>query len=103
MDYARQSVASLLRGPLLFTPQGKVVLFTWVVFWAWGAYVLYTGSALPFKKDVGSALVIAASWPFIVFLLFVRGSMPYFKASWGKACYLALVAAALPLYLAYPL
>jgi hypothetical protein len=85
MDYTHQPVSSLLRGPMLHTPQG------WVVLASIGAYLIlallfWLGAiGLPLGKNLGSVVVVCLFWPFITFLLFVKHNISDFSPSW-RSC-----------------
>jgi hypothetical protein len=96
MDYERSSVLLLLRGPLLFTPQGWVVLLTALLCWAWVVYALFTREAPLSEALQGRAVSMLSLWPFLVFLFYVRLCTPHFQPSWNKAMLLAISAASLP-------
>lgn len=99
MDYTRSPILSLLRGPLLFTPQGWVVVFTLVACWSWAAVVWASGNnTWPFGADVGRTLGQLIVWPLLVFLFYIRLCMPHFRTSWRDTALLALSALALPLF-----
>lgn len=97
MTYANQPVAKLLRGPLLRTPQGWLVLAGLAGYWLL-ALLFGIGALIPpLGKDLGSAVVVCLAWPLITFLYFVKNGLPDFEASWGRAamvgaCVLAPVA-----------
>ena len=46
-------------------------------------------------KSVVGAVVICASWPGVMFLLYVKHGLPSFAPSWRGALFLAVAAAAL--------
>ena len=96
MDYERSSVVSLLRGPLLFTPQGWVVLSTALLCWSWVGYAWLSYEAGPEEALLNRAISLFSLWPFLVFLFYVRLCTPHFQASWSKTFLLALSAASLP-------
>src|SRR6218665_221213 len=100
MDHLRSPVLSLLRGPLLFTPQGWVVLLTLLACGAGAAVVWAGGSVWPFGPDAGRALSLLLAWPVLVFLFYIRLCMPHFRASWRDTALLTMSALSLPLCLA---
>lgn len=93
MDYARLPVTALLRGPLLHTPQGWVVLAYFAGYAAAAAGVWLLQLPVPIGKTPGVFFTLCLTWPFIVFLMFVRHSSPTFASSWGTAAWLALCGA----------
>ncbi|MDQ8022922.1 MAG: hypothetical protein REI94_13875 [Moraxellaceae bacterium] len=99
MDYFHSPVSRLLKGPLLHTPQGMVVLATGAVGLAgaiaWGLFEL--GPAL--GKSAGQLTVMCLGWPIIIFLLFVKNGAPGFHPSWRQTMYLLVGALGLPVYL----
>ncbi len=100
VDFTNQPVTALLRGPLLSTPQGLVVIASCVCYSTLALAYGVFGLLPPFGKSTGSVVVICLSWPFIVFLLFIKEGMPSFAPSRGKAAFLAVCAAAPALYVA---
>jgi len=101
MNYARESVGTLLRGPLLSTPQGFVVIASVVAYAALAFAFLALGLTPPFGKSIASAVIVCASWPFIVFLQFVASGLPSFTPSLSRAAFLTLCAAVPALYVAW--
>ena len=94
MSYANQSAISLLRGPLLHTPQGWAVLATVAVYVFIAAILALGFSTPPLGKDLASILVVCAIWPFITFLIFVKHNLPDFRSSWGNAVFVSICAIA---------
>lgn len=90
MDYTHQSVSSLLRGPLLFTPQGWVVLASIGVYLTIALLCWLGALNHPLAKNLSYVLSFCIFWPFITFLLFVRSSAPYFSPSWLQAMFVAI-------------
>ncbi len=92
MSYANQPVSELLKGPLLHTPQG------WVVLISTGVYLVLAGLlwlgfiAPPAGKNIEASIVACIFWPLITFLFFVKTNLPNFSASWGKAFFVAISA-----------
>jgi len=70
MNYTNKPVSSLLRGPLLHTPQGRVVLASIGVYLILGLLFWLGIIALPSGKNLRAILFICISWPFITFLFF---------------------------------
>ena len=101
MNYARESVGALLRGPLISTPQGLIVIASAVAYAALAFAFLMHGLTPPFSKSIASAVIVCASWPFIVFLQFIANGLPSFTPSLSRAAFLALCAAAPALYVAW--
>jgi hypothetical protein len=101
MDYTRESVSILIRGPLTSTPQGVVVIASAVTYVALAFAFVVLGLTPPLGKSTSSAVVVCASWPFIVFLQFVAQGLPSFRPSLGRAAFIALCAAAPALYVAW--
>ena len=98
MDYARTSVLSLLRGPLLFTPQGWVVIVTALLSWSWVGYLWFAGGTGVTAGGRDRELLLFSVWPALVFLFYVRLCIPHFQASWSQSLQLAIAAAALPAF-----
>jgi hypothetical protein len=98
MDYLRSSVLSLLRGPLLFTPQGWVVLATAILCWSWIGYLWFGRGAEIATISGDRELLIFSTWPFVVFLFYLRLCSPHFQASWTQSLLLAITAVSLPVF-----
>jgi len=96
MDYERSSVFSLLRGPLLLTPQGWVVLITAATCWAAAIYLGITGGLGSLTQEPGRTLTLLLTWPFLVFLFYIRLCKPQFQSSWKQSALLAASALAMP-------
>ena len=90
MDYTDQPISSLLRGPLLFTPQGRVVLAS-IGFYLTSALLFWLGVfEHPSANDLGYVLAFCAFWPVTTFFSFLVLSAPYFSPSWFQAVFVAL-------------
>jgi len=98
MDYLRSSPAFLVRGPLLFTPQGWTVLATAAGCWTLAAVVWLTGSPVLISGGTDRGLLLLLAWPLLVFMFYLRLCMPHFQASWRETAYLAVAALSLPAY-----
>jgi hypothetical protein len=98
VDYSRQSVAALFRGPLVSTPQGWVVVASAVAYAALALAFAFFGLGPPLGKGVAAAVTLCLLWPFVVFLLFVKHGLPSFAPSWSNAVFIAVCAAAPVLY-----
>jgi hypothetical protein len=101
VDYGRLPVSALLRGPLLHTPQGLVVL-------AWtGAYLLaalvaylYGWTFWQGKFKLGF-IALCFAWPALIFVMFIRDNRWEFERSWRKATWLVIYGALPLLFRAY--
>ncbi|MCZ8073092.1 MAG: hypothetical protein O9341_03080 [Paucibacter sp.] len=96
MDYTRKSILALFRGPLLYTPQGWVVLTTALISWLLFADARLHSEPLVIHQlsDRGAALL--GIWPVLVFLFYVHLCMPHFRRSWRQTMLLLLSALSLP-------
>jgi len=94
MDYTRQSVTSLFRGPLLHTPQGIVVLSYVFAYFLYAFLIGVLDVAPPFGWQVGKIVALCVSWPIILFLYFVKNNQPAFEASIAAAGWLVFYGAA---------
>lgn len=103
MDYEKAPVTDLIRGPLLHTPQGWVVLASVALYALLALAVWLFGVSSALGKTPGVALALCFFWPLINFLMYVRWNSPYFKASWSSAAYLLVVALAPVAYAAWRL
>jgi len=92
MSYANKSITELLRGPLLRTPQGLVVLGVCAVYL--GLLPLsYAGIFQPFGKSNSVATLMCLAWPFITFLAFIwegSSTTPEFKPSVIRTIWLVI-------------
>jgi hypothetical protein len=94
MGYDRRPVMDLLRGPLLHTPQGWVVLASGILYGLVALAGAYLGVSLSIAQSPGAFFAICVSWPLITFLFYVRSSSPHFKASVSQAVRVAVAALA---------
>jgi hypothetical protein len=81
MAYDHRPVTDLLRGPLLHTPQGWVVVATTVFYAGLALAGAYFGVSPSLAKSPSAFFVVCVAWPMITFLFFVRSSSPNFGAS----------------------
>ena len=93
VDYTKLPVTALLRGPLLQTPQGWVVLAYAVVYLAAAGVVWLLQLPPPIGKTREVFLSLCFVWPFIVFLMFVRHGSPSFGGSWSATAWLVVYGA----------
>lgn len=89
MDYSNQPLSNLLRGPLLNTPQGRVVIAAAISYLALAVFISLGLVVPPIKSGVSGAIAGCLAWPFFVFLFFVKNGLPSFKPSWFEAAFLA--------------
>lgn len=94
MNYTRQSISKLFRGPMLHTPQGIVFLISLAVYLLCAALFAFTDIALPFGWAADKAIGIFVAWPLILFMLFIKQNMPDFAPSWLKAVWQSFYAVA---------
>jgi hypothetical protein len=101
VDYGRLPVSRLLRGPLLHTPQGLVVV-AWTGAYLLAALVAYLVGWSPWQGKFQSGFIaLCFAWPVIVFVMFIRDNHPEFKRSWGRATWLVIYGALPMLFRAY--
>jgi hypothetical protein len=92
MDYTRQSVSALFSGPLLHTPQGWVVLaFSAVYFFGALLFGVFDVEP-PFALRTPDVVFICISYPFILFLFFVKNGIPSFVPSLSGTAWLSFYA-----------
>jgi hypothetical protein len=101
VDYGKLPVTDLLRGPLLHTPQGLIVVVYALVYLGAGAVVWLLQLPPPIGKTLEVFLTLCLLWPFIVFLMFVRHSNPAFNPSWTTASWIAVYGALPALFRIY--
>jgi hypothetical protein len=82
LDYGRRPVGDLLRGPLLHTPQGIVLVIVAGVYWV--AAMLFWSGVLAPVPSVESPALVCALWPLLMFVMFVYHSSPGFAPSWWE-------------------
>lgn len=90
MDYGKLPVTELLRGPLLHTPQGLVVVICAIAYLSSAGIVWLFQLPPPIGKTREIFFIVCISWPFIVFLMFVRDSTADFRSSWATATWVAI-------------
>lgn len=93
MDYGRLPVTDLLRGPLLHTPQGVAVVFCAIAYLSAAGVVWLFELPPPIGRTLEVFFMLCVSWPFIVFLMFIRHSTPDFRSSWATAVWVAFYGA----------
>ena len=94
MDYGALPVTALIRGPLLHTPQGLVVLAASALYLIAATLIAVGLLPAPFRWPTWSTVGLFVFWPFVMFLLFVKWNQPDFRASWPAAVWLLLCALA---------
>ena len=100
MDYSRLPLMTLLRGPVLHTPQGLVLVVSSAL------YILLGVASLGFGDTVTSLDTVKKLWigcffmPVILFVLFVRGNSPNFSPSIPRALWGGFLAA-LPIFVVW--
>ena len=92
MDYDRLPVTQLLRGPVLHTPQGWVVLASVALYAGLALLAALIGVSPVLAKTPGAFFVVCVSWPLITFLMYVRSNAPSFSPSLSGAVHVAIVA-----------
>ena len=94
MDYLRQPVGALIRGPLLRTPQGLVVLLFTTVYLVAAALCEFWGIVPWAGWSPERFTTLCLGWPVILFVFFVRDNQPCFLPSWSNSAWLCLCGAA---------
>ncbi|WP_310568189.1 hypothetical protein [Hydrogenophaga sp.] len=94
MNFDHRPITELLRGPVLHTPQGWVVLATGALYARLALLTHTIGTSPSLGKTSSEIVVVCAFWPLIPFLMFVRTSGPEFRPSVATATYLAAAAVA---------
>ncbi len=85
MDYTRSSVVALFRGPILRTPQGRVLIALCAVYLVLAVIAfVFSDVAPPFLK-----LTAFAGWcafmPVLLFLFYIKSNQPDFEPSIKEA------------------
>lgn len=83
MSFSWRPIGDIVRGPLIDSPQGRVVIVVAVI------YVILIGwigldMGLPFGKSKDGSIAICILWPIVTFLYFLREGLsttPEFKPS----------------------
>ena len=101
MDIEKQPLKIFIREAILRTPQGWVVLVSFIVNWALVLLALITKLSFILPQS-GTALIylVILPWPFIVLLIFVSLSSPHYRAS-ISATFFTAGAAATPYWWLY--
>jgi hypothetical protein len=92
-------VSSVLSGPLLRTPQGWVVLAFSAVYLLGALLFGVFEVPPPHTLRTQNAVGICVTWPFIIFLYFVKDGAPSFAPSVARAAWLAFLAILQVVYL----
>ena len=100
MNYSNESIFALLRGPLLRTPQGLVVLLNGVVYLTLAIAYGVLDFTPPVNKTPETAVAFCLGWPLIFFMMWIKQGIPSFKASGWDAAFLILVACVPAAYVA---
>jgi len=94
MDHLHSPITDFLRGPLLSTPQGWVVIGFSAIYLIFGFLILWIGLPQIFSLKTDVLATICFLWPGILFLYFVRVSSPSFFPSFLEAAWLCFYAIA---------
>lgn len=81
MNYANGPITEFLRGPLLRTPQGWLVLASFAFYWMLALLMLLTGFNPQPAKEAGASVALALLYPLVVLVFFVRFGIPEFHFS----------------------
>lgn len=95
MDIENQPINMFLREALLRTPQGWLVVASFILNWVLVGLVAFTelSSIVPSSGPV-LIYILALPWPLAVLLAFVMSSPPHYKASLFSTIFTAGVAIA---------
>ncbi len=94
MDYSRQPIGRLFRGPLLHTPQGIVLLISIAIYLLGAALFAFFDVPTPFDWSVDKSVTVFIVWPFMLFMLFIKQNLPEFLPSRSGAIWQAFYAIA---------
>ena len=84
MDYTRQSISKLLRGPMLHTPQGIALLMSIAVYLCCAILFAFFDVTPPFGWSTDKSIAVFIAWPILLFMLFIKQNLPVFAPSWPK-------------------
>ncbi|MFM2058704.1 MAG: hypothetical protein RLY71_3089 [Pseudomonadota bacterium] len=94
MNYTNRSVADLVKGPLVHTPQGWIVMLTICIYAAYAVAHLLGTAPIQLTRSREAELALCVFWPCITCLFFVRHNLPDFTPSWSRAAQVAACAVA---------
>jgi hypothetical protein len=92
MNIVTPSVGAFIRGPLVHTQQGIVVLVFSALYLVAAFLFAFADVAPPSPWRQANAVGLSLVWPFILVLLFVRSGYPDFSPSWRSALWLTACA-----------
>jgi hypothetical protein len=94
-DYYTRPLGSLLKGPLLKTPQGRVVVGTIIGYLILAFLLAIEVVAPPNKMEVSNAIGFCVMYPLIIFVIFLKyGVFPHssLRPSWFYVAFFTLCA-----------
>ncbi|WP_132325295.1 MULTISPECIES: hypothetical protein [Methylomonas] len=74
MDYHHLPVTDFIRGPLLTTPQGWVVVGFSVIYLGIGLLTLFVEFPATLDLSADKTSAVCMLWPFLLFVYFIRDS-----------------------------
>ena len=92
MNYENLPISALLKGPLLHTPQGWVVM-CFSALYLLLAVTLEVSGVDPWRGFL-NATGFCVVWIFFLFAVFISAGRPSFVASWRKGILIAIIASA---------
>ena len=101
MDWSQQPLLSFLRGPVIGTRDGRLILIGSCVslIFALLAWISPGAINLTGPSFLGE-IIIFSLWPAILFVLYVAFCSPDFRPNWLTSLFIA-IAACFPFYLVY--
>jgi hypothetical protein len=101
MEIENQSISVFIRETLLRTPQGLVVLASFVINWLLVILVSFFNLSI-ITPDSGTLMIyiVILPWPFAVLLAFLISSSPHYKANLTATVFTA-ASAIVPYWLLY--
>jgi hypothetical protein len=94
MNTVAPSVGAFIRGPLIHTQQGIVVVVFSVLYLIAASLFAFSGVTPPSPWRQVNAIGLCLVWPFVIVLAFIRTDFPAFSPSWRSALWLSVWAIA---------
>lgn len=102
MDWSRQPISKVIRGPMLHTTEGLLLIigsFVSLLF-AFLAWLQPNLIHLWHRSSTLGEVVLFGTWPIILLVIFVALGSPNFRPNWFTTLFM-LCAVSFPFYLVY--